>query len=462
VRIGLLQEPVNFPTPTPKFLFQDETSNERQTMPPKVFLRNYGCSANTADTQTLAGCLKRAGIPIATTETEAEVLIYNTCAVKGPTENRVINDLKAVPKTKKIIVAGCLPKISFERLLREVRFDGAVGPGFGVGIVDVVLRVAAGERVVMLDAEQCKPQLDLPQAASNPFVSIVPVSYGCLGNCAYCCVTQARGHLRSCSVSEVLERVLRDYACGAREFWLTSQDMGCYGRDLHVDLAELLGAVGGLAGDFHVRVGMMTPNMVGDMQQRLIDAYGNPKIFKFAHLPVQSGDDAVLQYMRRFYTVQEFKGVVDAFRANFRDLTLATDVIVGFPGETVEAFENTLRLLEEIKFDVVNVSKFFARPKTVAARLRDGLVEKEEIKRRSAVAAEVAKRVSLEKNSGWVGWMGWVFVDEKGKVEGTWVGRNFAYKPVAVKSKENLLGKTVKAQVTQATATYLKANIQEN
>jgi len=431
-------------------------------MPPKVFLKNYGCSANTADTQTLAGCLKQAGIPLATTPQEADVLIFNTCAVKGPTENRVINDLKAAPKDKKIIVAGCLPKISFERLVREVRFEGVVGPAFGRGIVDVVLRVAAGEKVVELGAKGGFPQLDLPKASSNPVVSIVPVSYGCLGSCAYCCVVQARGHLRSCGVSEVVARVARDYAAGAREFWFTSQDMGCYGRDVGSDLSELLFAVEAVPGDFFMRVGMMTPNMVSNMQNRLISAFKSKKIFKFAHLPVQSGDNAVLQYMRRFYTVEEFKGVVDAFRVQFPLMTLATDVIVGFPGETEKAFQNTLALLEEVRFDVVNVSKFFARPKTVAAKMHDDIVDKEEIKRRSTVAAELAKRVSLERNRRWVGWTGEILIDEKGKVAGSWVGRNFAYKPIAVKSRRKLLGKTVKVQVTDATETYLKATIQES
>ena len=117
---------------------------------------------------------------------------------------------------------------------------------------------------------------------------------------------------------------------------------------------------------FRVRVGMMTPNLVTDMQSRLIWAFEDKKIFKFLHLPVQSGDDTMLQYMRRFYTAAEFRGIVESFRANYPDLTLATDVIVGFPGETEKAFQNTLKLLEEVKPDVVNVSKFFARPKTPA------------------------------------------------------------------------------------------------
>ena len=427
----------------------------------QVFIKNFGCSSNVADGEVLAGCLAKAGFQIATSESEADLLIYNTCAVKGPTENRIINTLKQAPKDKKIVISGCLPKISFERLCREAHFDGAVGPAVGGEIVDVVKHVLAGERVVDLGAVKEKPLLSLPRKTSNPVVSIVPINYGCLGSCAYCCVVLARGHLRSYSIKEVVERMQSDYSAGTREFWVTSQDTASYGRDLGTDLAELLTELNRLPGDFRVRVGMMTPNLVTEMQTRLITAFDNPKIFKFLHLPVQSGDDTVLQHMRRFYTPAEFKGIVNTFRNEFSHLTLATDVIVGFPGETKEAFENTLRLLEEVKPDVVNVSKFFARPKTVAARMKDGLVEKEEIKRRSTVASELAKRLSAERNQRWVGWTGEVLVDEKGKVEGSWIGRNFAYKPIAIKSSDNLLGKTLQVKVVEALGTYLKGELTE-
>jgi MiaB-like tRNA modifying enzyme len=409
-----------------------------------------------ADSEVLAGCLAQAGFQLAASEAEADVLIYNTCAVKGPTENRIIDALKRAPKEKKLIVAGCLTMISFERLMRETRFDGVVGPAVGKGIVDVVARVLDGKKVVELGGLDAKPKLDLPRVKSNPVVGVVPVNYGCLGSCAYCCVVFARGHLRSYSIKEVAERVQSDFAAGAREFWVTSQDTACYGRDLHSNLAELLEALDGLAGDFKVRVGMMTPNMVTDMKNRLVETFRSDKIFKFLHLPAQSGDDETLERMRRFYTAEQFKRIVEAFRNEFPDLTLATDVIVGFPGETAEAFENTLKLLEDIKPDVTNVSKFFARPKTAAAQMQDGLVDRDEIKRRSTVAAQLAKRVSFERNQRWVGWVGEVLVDEKGKVEGSWVGRNFAYKPVAIKSNDNLLGKTVTVKVVEASTTYLK------
>jgi threonylcarbamoyladenosine tRNA methylthiotransferase CDKAL1 len=425
----------------------------------QVFIKNFGCSSNIADGEVLAGCLAQAGFQIATSESEADLLIYNTCAVKGPTENRIINALKQAPKNKKIVIAGCLPKISFERLSREAHFDAAVGPAVGKDIVDVAKRVLAGEKVVNLAKMNTMPPLSLPTQKTNPIISIVPINFGCLGSCTYCCVVFARGHLQSYSIKEVVERVQSDFACGAKEIWITSQDTASYGRDLSTDLAALLDALGNVVGDFKIRVGMMTPNLVTEMQSRLIAAFDTPKIFKFLHLPVQSGDDTVLQHMRRFYTAEEFKGTVKTFRNEFPQLTLATDVIVGFPGETEQAFQNTLELLEEVKPDVVNVSKFFARPKTVAANMKDGLVDKEETKRRSAVAAELAKRLSAERNLRWVGWSGEVLVDEKGKMEGSWVGRNFAYKPIAIQSTDNLLGKTLQVKVVEAFGTYLMGTI---
>jgi MiaB-like tRNA modifying enzyme len=413
-----------------------------------------------ADGEVLAGCLAAAGFQLAYSASAADVVIYNTCAVKGPTENRMLETVKRAPQGKKVVVAGCLPLISFERLRSETRFDGVVGPAAGEAIVNVVERVLSGEKVVALqNALNAKPKLNLPRLRVNPVVSVVPVNYGCLGSCAYCCVVFARGHLRSYSVAEVAERVRNDLAAGANEFWITSQDTACYGRDIGTNLAALLNALASVEGDFKVRVGMMTPNTAKPILSDLLAAFRNERIFKFVHLPVQSGDDEVLKRMRRFYTAQEFKAVVDEFRRAFPEVTLATDVICGFPSETRLAFENTLRLVEEVKPDIVNVSKFFARPRTAAAEMRDAFVDLAEIKRRSTAAAQLAKQIALERNQRWVGWTGEALIDEKGKMLGSWVGRNFAYKPIVVKSVANLLGRTVNVKVTRAFSTYLAGTI---
>ena len=442
------------------FLFLIKASNISRCEIMRVFVKSFGCSANLADSEVLTGCLTKAGYELASSASATDVLVYNTCAVKGPTENRVIAALKRAPRGKKLIVAGCLPLINFERLRQEVSFDGAVGPAAGEKITDVVSRVLAGEKVVVLEgALSAKPEFSLPQVRSNPVISVLHVSYGCLGSCAYCCVVFARGRLRSYTVKEIVDRVRKDLAAGAKEFWVTSQDTACYGRDIGTNLAALIKALGAVEGDFRVRFGMMTPNLAQDILDDLIEAFKNSKVFKFVHLPVQSGDDQVLKRMHRFYTAQDFREIVDAFRAAFPDVTLATDVICGFPGETREAFENTLKLIGEIKPDVVNVSKFFARPRTAAAEMHDAVVEPAEIKRRSTEAAKLVKQVSLERNRRWVGWTGEVLVDEKGKVPGSWISRNFAYKPVTVKSSADLLGKTLQVKIVKAFSTYLAATV---
>jgi MiaB-like tRNA modifying enzyme len=428
----------------------------------RVFVESFGCSTNLADGEVLAGCLAEAGYELINSSAEADIIVCNTCAVKGPTENRMIEILRKVPADKKLIVAGCLPLINLERLRREARFDGILGPAAGEKIVDAVRRVSNGERVLLLkESTKAKPSLELPRLKLNPVSSIVPINYGCLGSCAYCCVIFARGHLRSYRIREVVERVKRDLATGVREFWVTSQDTACYGKDIDTNLAELLNVLCGVEGDFKIRVGMMTPNMVTDILEGLVRAFRNDKVFKFVHLPVQSGDDQILKRMRRFYSTKEFKQIVGAFRASIPDMTLSTDVICGFPGESREAFENTIRLIEEVKPDIVNVSKFFARPKTPAVEMKKDFVPLPEVKRRSSEVSKLAKGIAFERNQRWVDWTGEVLIDERGRVSGSWAGRNFAYKPIAMKSSRGLLGKNLRVKVVKALPNHLEGEIIE-
>jgi len=422
-----------------------------------VYVRSFGCSANLADGEVIAGCISEAGFTLVEKSSDADFLVYNTCAVKSPTENRIIDLLKKIPKDKKLIVTGCLPVINFERLQSEIQFDAATGPAPGQKIVEVIEQVNLGKKVVSVNNNSISG-LELPKVAVNPVVSVIPINYGCLGNCSYCCVHFARGQLRSNSIEKIIHRIKKDLRSGAKEFWLTSQDTACYGKDKKTNLANLLEKVVEVEGDFFVRVGMMNPDHVLGILDEIIGAYNSDKVFKFLHLPIQSGSDKILGLMNRKYSVEQFRKVVEAFRKNFPQLTLATDVICGFPGETKKAFKNTKQLISEVRPDVVNVSKFFARPKTPAEKLIP--IPPEELNRRSKEMSSLSRQVSFDQNKKWVGWTGKVFVDEKGK-EGSWMGRNVAYKTVVIKTDENLLGRFVKVNVEKAFSTYLEAKVLE-
>lgn len=433
----------------------------------RVFVRSFGCSSSVADGEVLAGCLNAAGFELARSIADADAVVFNTCAVKAPTENKIIHMLKEVPADKRLVVAGCLPLIDFSRLCREVRFDAAVGPAFGEGIVDVMKRVACGEKVIALDGVQRKPALGLPRVRLNPVVGIVPVTYGCVGECSYCCVRFARGGLRSFGVDEVADYVRKSLSEGVREFWFTGQDVACYGLDLEnganfVDLLKKVCVIDG-CGEFWLRVGMMTPNLLlpfaDDLAAFLSRQESSGQVFEFLHVPVQSGDDGVLGLMKRRYCAEDFRRVVALCRRVLPRVTVATDVIVGFPGEDEDAFQKTVMLIEGLKPDIVNVSKFFARPNTLAEKMK-GKVSAHELGRRSEIMADVARRIGLEKNKAWVGWRGLVLIDELGKKVGSWVGRNFAYKPVVVHSGEDLLGKVLRVYVVDAFQSHLAAEIE--
>jgi len=421
----------------------------------RVYVKSFGCPTNLADGEVIAGCLSRAGYEIVGGAQNADILIYNTCAVKAPTENRMIDILRRAPRGKRLIVAGCLPLINFERLKAQVEFDCVVGPAPGSEIVEAVRRADCGEKVILLGKDS-KPSLSLPKVPINSVTGIIPVNYGCLGACSYCCVLLARGRLRSYQINEIVERVKNDLTSGAREIWLTSQDTACYGKDTTTNLANLLRRICEIEEAFFIRVGMMTPNQALEILDDLIEAYKDEKIFRFLHLPVQSGDNEVLRLMNRFYIVEDFKRIVYSFRREIPKITVATDVICGFPGESHAAFERTMELIKEVKPDIVNVSKFFPRPHTPAEKMK--LLPPQEVNERSKKVAELSRRISLEKNEAWKNWEGTILVNEKGRGN-SWIGRNFTYKPVVINTNEFLLGKILKVRVARVFPTYLEAEI---
>lgn len=431
----------------------------------RVFLESFGCASNVADGEFMAGSLAEAGFELVNSAEGADVLVYNTCAVKTPTENRAVEILKRAGdmKGRRLLITGCLPLINLKRLEKEVRFDAALGPSCGPRIVEAVRKVINNEaRVIEKPDSQVKPSLLVARQATNPVVGIMPVAHGCLGSCNYCCVVFARGRLHSFSIDDIVNRVQTDLGSGAREVWLTGQDVAAYGRDIGVNLVDLLKEVCSLEATFLIRVGMMTPNLVLDMLPELVEAFQNERVFKFLHLPVQSGDNQVLERMNRLYTAEEFKQVVEAFRKAMPSITLATDVICGFPSESDEAFNRTLRLIEKVKPDIVNVSKFFSRPGTIAESMEPKVIP-QQITARSRRIAASARSIALEKNRAWLNWQGRILIDESGKRDNTLIGRNFAYKPIVIKSSDKgLLRNFADAKVTRTYQTYLEAEITDS
>lgn len=430
-----------------------------------IYVKNYGCTANRHDLEVMLAYLIKGGYEIIDVPELADVLLVNTCGVKTPTEDRVIFHLRSLSRLKKpIIIAGCLPKIDLPAIKKAVPNYSAIMDPYSVSkILLAVKKAEQNEKNNVFFSQKPEIKLRLPKVRTNRLIEIIQIAEGCTGSCSFCCVKFARGRLFSYPKELIVSKAKKAVKNGVREIWITAQDTGAYGRDIGVNLIELLEEICRIEGKFFVRVGMMTPNHALEILDGLVNAYKNGKIFKFLHLPVQSGDDKVLKRMRRLYSVNDFKDIIGAFRASFPKATIATDVICGFPSETKEAFERTLRLIEDVQPDIVNVSKFFARPRTSAADMHEYFVNSQEIKRRSGIAAKLARKVAFERNQRWVGWTGEVLVDEVGKVPGSWVGRNFAYKPIVLKNSGSgdLIGKTFDVKVVEAFRTYLKGEIVE-
>ena len=407
---------------------------------------------NLAQSEFIAGCLRSHGYSIASSIEEAEIVIFNTCAVKKPTEDKIISAIKTVPKDRKIIVTGCLVMVNLNRILGEVRVDGVIGPFPGSAIVDVVREVERGDRPTIL-RNDFKPPLTTPRIPISPIIRVIPIAYGCLGECTYCCEKLAAGRLRSYSIDEVTNAVKEAISEGALEVWLSSHDCGCYGYDIGVNLGDLLREVVSIGGGFYVRIGMMSPDMAIKIVDELIEAYRSGKVFRFIHIPVQSGDDHVLRLMGRRYTVNDFRWLINKLRKNIPDITIVTDIICGFPGETDDAFENSIKLIKEVEPDFVNVSKFGSRPGTPAAKMRK--LPTRIIKERSRIMSRIAIDIAARRNMKWVGWIGNIIVDEEGR-DGTVMGRNYTYKPIVVSGGRELIGRIVKVEIVDAVSTHLK------
>jgi len=419
----------------------------------KVWLEAYGCSASMADSEMIAGLLKSAGYEIAQSKKEGTLNLIVTCSVKDTTEHKMVHRIKQLSKSgKPLVVAGCLPKAD-RALVESLNSDASLmGPHSLDRSAEVVASTLSGNRLVAL-SDSKTDKVNIPRVRINPAVSIVEIASGCLSECTFCQTKMAKGVLRSYRPGDIVRQVRQDVADGCREVWLTSTDSGCYGRDMASDLVELLQACCEVDGDFKMRVGMLNPQYMPGMIARMVDVYDkNDKLFKFVHMPVQSGSEPILRKMKRGHTARVFADAVHAFREKMPDFTVSTDIIVGFPGETEDDFQQTLDLLKETEPDVVNISRYSARPGTEATRWK-GRVRTDVAKERSRRATALVRRIAKKRNSAWQGWEGEVIVNEVVKVS---QGRNYAYKPVVLEEPAEL-GARIRVRVHDFSSFSLKA-----
>ncbi len=422
----------------------------------KINIITYGCSNNMAESQIMENLVRERGFAISGFD-EADVVIVNSCSVKSVTENKIIHKIREMQRNnpeKKLIVAGCMPEAEYD-VLKEVAPTASLLSTHHINdVADVVESVLRDEYVEVMG----KARLDkssMKKQRTNQAVDIIPISTGCKSFCTFCSTKIAKGDLVSFPEDNIIEAIRASSKEGVKEFWITSQDNGCYGFDKNSNLAGLIKNIAANAeGDYRMRIGMMNPEHVKKFLPELIEAYRSQKVFKFLHLPVQSGSDAVLKKMWRKYSVDDFRQIVGAFRKEIPDITVWTDMICGFPGETEEDFELSISLIKEMQPDFINVSAYGNRPDTPAAKLKQ--VATETKKERTQKMSSLVREISKKNNERWMGWRGPVLIDDFNEQKSTWIGRNFAYKPVVLKGNFSF-GQAVEVEVESISTNSLFA-----
>ena len=404
----------------------------------RVGVEAYGCTMSMGEGEHLRRELAAMGHDLVESD-EADLVVINTCMVIQPTENRMLRRIRDLSSSgKKVVVGGCLAVMGADRI-NDVDPDAVIMPFHRYPQFREIVRESIGDG-------------GRPNAPARGIVEIVPVAQGCRGNCSYCVTRLARGGLVSRQPSDILSDVKRAVHNGSREIQVTAQDTASYGSDIGTDLAALVRSISMVPGDFRVRVGMMNTDGLKGMMEEYMDSWRSPKVYRFLHLPVQSGSDGVLSRMRRKYTVDDFLSIVERFRSTFPDMTLSTDLITGFPHETEEDHLQSLDLVRRVRPDIVNITRFSARPGTDAFNM-EGQVHGRIAKERSRELTDLRFSISEENNLARVGTVENVLITERGK-EGTVVGRTGSYRPVVLRD-DLTLGTFATVELTEAAPTHL-------
>lgn len=413
----------------------------------KVYIETYGCALNNADTALMKQVLVSRGHEVTDSISEADAVIINTCTVRLDTEQRIIKRLSRL-KTQvrdgtKLVVTGCMAAAQPYTVSKIVPEASLISPQ---NVIKIYKAVESGERVILLGGERDTTWLTPLMEGS---VASVPIAEGCLGNCSFCITKIARRRLKSYRPELIVEVVKEAVRRGVLELNLAAQDTAAYGVDLgNVRLHDLVQMITErVEGNYMLRIGMANPDNLMHILDDFVNVLKHPNVFKYVHIPLQSGSDKILKLMRRKYTYDQYRSLVLEIRRKIPEIQVATDVIVGHPGEDDEDFENTLRALEELMPDKVHVAQYTIRPRTEAASMKQ--VSDSVKKSRSIEVNKVVEKIGKAINSTYVGSRVWVVVASR-SFRGSPIGRTVNYKPVVVDGL-NTVGVTGYVRITHYT-----------
>jgi threonylcarbamoyladenosine tRNA methylthiotransferase CDKAL1 len=424
----------------------------------KFHIETYGCTANFGNSQDTSEALQKLG-HIPTSLNDADVVIVNTCIVTERTERKIQKRLQLL-QGERLVVAGCLPA-ALPESVRQIRCRERLGPLNGSAAAKISdlfgdsPSLSHAVRQLAPSSMVSSPVTSSVRSPAHALCGIVNVAEGCNGGCSYCIVRKARGRLVSRKPDEVIKDVEKLAARGMVEVQISAQDTAAYGSDQGTNLAELLERLVQVPGNFMLRVGMMNPDSALCIQEELIRAFCSPKIYRFLHIPVQSGSDRILKSMGRRYSAKDFMEIVDAFRSAYPEITIITDIIVGFPGETDLDFIETMKLMESLQPDKINITRFSRRPGTAAALLYD---MPDRIKKdRSRELTRLWLEIAAKRNREYMDRLLDAVVTECGR-RGTMKARAANYLGIVVEGNPKL-GSSIKAKVTGSNPFFISARV---
>lgn len=449
-------------------------------MTKNIFIKTYGCSFNQLDSQIMASKLIQHNHNIIQNDKSADIIIINSCTVKNSSEAKLFNDInKYTKQNKKIIVAGCIPQAQPSYIKTKLKPYSVIGINDLYKITQIVDAITKQETLQILSPLQTK-QTSIAQREKkeklrlltnhNKFISniaIIPINEGCLNKCTFCKTKDARGNLFSYSIENIKQSMQNAINAGAKEIYLTSQDTACYGFDINTNLPTLLKELLKIKGDYKIRIGMGNPNHFVKIIDDILDLMKTDnRIYKFLHIPIQSGSNRILKEMRRGYNVCDYDTIVQKIRKSDTKITLANDIIVAYPTETKEEFEETLNSLKKSKTNVLNFSRFWLRPSTPCEKIysQKDFIDGLESKNRAKKLKEEFEKIALKNNKKWINWQGEVIVTEIGKKgTSTMIARNNYYKPIVIENsyKKVKIGEIVQIKIEDVTWFDFRAKLIE-